>query len=35
MDIVYSTIQEDLGDIKSSCRQIVAYLGQEGGENRG
>jgi uncharacterized protein YutE (UPF0331/DUF86 family)/predicted nucleotidyltransferase len=35
IDIVYSTIQEDLGDIEGYCRQIVTYLGQEGGENGG
>lgn len=35
IDIVYSTIQQDLGDIEGFCRQIVTYLGQEGGENRG
>jgi uncharacterized protein YutE (UPF0331/DUF86 family) len=35
IDIVYSTIQEDLGDIEDFCRQIVTCLGQEGGEDRG
>ena len=33
LDTVYRTIQGDLGDIESFCRQIVAYLGQERGED--
>jgi len=32
LDIVYQTIQEDLGDIEGFCRQIIAYLGQGTGE---
>jgi uncharacterized protein YutE (UPF0331/DUF86 family)/predicted nucleotidyltransferase len=34
LDTVYRTIQEDLVDIEGFCRQIVAYLEQEGGENQ-
>ena len=34
LDTVYRTIQEDLGDIESFCRQVIAYLGQATGENQ-
>ena len=30
LDIVYQTIQEDLGDIEDFCRQIIVYLGRRG-----
>ena len=30
LDIVYQTIQEDLGDVDGFCRQIVVYLGRKG-----
>ena len=34
LDTVYRTIQEDLGDIESFCRQIIAYLRQATGEDQ-